>query len=266
MIEIGIVGLGTIGRALAQGFQKSPRVGRIAATTRRSRTQGPELPGVIAMADNRELAAESDVIALCVKPHQMEGVVRDIADTLREGALLVSVAAGISTKAIADWTGGRFPVVRAMPNMPCHIGAGITALAAGPAATDEHLELLRELFEGLGRVVVVEESLMNAVTALSGCGPAYVYVIVEALTDAGVSLGLPRNIARELSAQTLQGSAAYVLASGKHPAALKDDVTTPAGCTIDGLLALEEGRLRSTLARAVAAAASRASKLAPNEV
>lgn len=264
MIDIGILGLGTIGRALAQGFQKSPRAGRILATTRRARADVPDLPNVIALSDNRQLARESDLIALCVKPHQMEGVVRDVADALRDGALVVSVAAGISTKEISDWCGGRFPVVRAMPNMPCHIGAGITALAAGPRATDEHLELVRELFEGLGRVVIVEESLMNAVTALSGCGPAYVYVIVEALTDAGVSLGLPRTVARELAAQTLQGSAALVLASGKHPAALKDDVTTPAGCTIDGLLALEEGRLRATLARAVAAAASRASKLTPN--
>lgn len=229
MIDVGVLGLGTIGRALAQGFQKSARA---------RPNRGDD-------------------------PHQMEAVVRDIADALRDRALLISVAAGISTAGIADWTGGRFPVVRAMPNMPCHIGAGITALAAGPGTTEEHLELARELFEGLGRVVVVEESLMNAVTTLSGCGPAYVYVIVEALTDAGVSLGLPRTVARELAAQTLQGSTALVLASGKHPAALKDDVTTPAGCTIDGLLALEEGRLRSTLARSVAAAANRASTLNP---
>jgi pyrroline-5-carboxylate reductase len=180
---------------------------------------------------------------------------------LRETALLVSVAAGIPTAAIAQWSGGRFPVIRAMPNMPCHICAGITALAPGTGVSDEHLELVRGLFQGLGRVVIVEESLMNAVTALSGCGPAFVYMIIEALTDAGVSLGLPRAVSLELAAQTLQGSAALVLASGKHPAALKDDVTTPAGCTIDGILALEEGRLRSTLARAVAAAASRASKL-----
>jgi pyrroline-5-carboxylate reductase len=259
-VDIGILGCGTIGRALAQGLRDNPRVSRIVVTTRISRAF-LDLAHVIMLDDNHELARVSDLIAFCVKPAQMEGAVRDVASDLRDGALLVSVAAGISTHAIENWAGGRFPVVRAMPNMPCRIGVGMTALAAGPRATSAHMELVHSLFSGLGRAVVVEEDLMNAVTAVSACGPAYVYLIVEALTDAGVSLGLPRKVALELVAQTLHGSSALVLASGEHPAALKDDVTTPAGCTIDGLLALEEGRLRSTLARAVVAAARRSAAL-----
>jgi pyrroline-5-carboxylate reductase len=260
-VDIGILGFGTLGRALVQGLRTNPRVSRIVATTRSPRAHFPDVPDVIMLEDNRELASVSDVVALCVKPGQMENVVRDVASELREGTLLISVAASVSTQVIEDWTDGGFPVVRAMPNMPCRIGAGMTALAAGSAATLEHMELAHDLFSGLGRVVTVEELLMDAVTAISGCGPAYVYLIVEALTDAGVSLGLPRKIALELAAQTLHGSAALVLASGVHPAALKDEVTTPAGCTIDGLLALEDGRLRSTLVRAVAAAARRGTAL-----
>lgn len=261
IVDIGILGCGTLGCALAYGLRTNPRVGRIVATTRTPRTHFPELPDVIGLEDNRELARVSDIVAFCVKPPQMEGVVREVANDLRGGALLISVAAGVSTAAIHGWTGSRFAVVRAMPNMPCRIGVGATALAADSRVSEEHVRLTRDLFSGLGRVVVVEESQMDAVTALSGCGPAYVYLIIEALTDAGVSLGLPRAIALELASQTLHGSAALVLGSGVHPAALKDDVTTPAGCTIDGLLALEEGRLRSTLARAVTAAARRASVL-----
>jgi pyrroline-5-carboxylate reductase len=260
-VEIGILGCGTVGRALAQGLRVSPDVSRIVVTTRTSRAHFPDLPHIITLDDNHELARASNVVAFCVKPAQMEQVVRDVASYLRDAALLISVAAGVSTQAIGEWTSGRFPIVRAMPNMPCRIGAGMTALAAGLGTTDAQMEIAHTLFSGLGRVVTVEENLMNAVTAVSGCGPAYVYLIVEALTDAGVSLGLPRKIALELAAQTLHGSSALVLASGVHPAALKDDVTTPAGCTIDGLLALEEGRLRSTLARAVAAAARRSAAL-----
>jgi pyrroline-5-carboxylate reductase len=259
-VDIGILGCGTVGRALAQGLRDNPRVTRIVATTRLPRVH-LELPDVIVLEDNHELAMVSDIVAFCVKPAQMEQALRDVAGDLREGTLLVSVAAGVSTHAIREWSGGRFPIIRAMPNMPCRIGAGMTALSAGPGSTDAHMELAHNLFSGLGRAVSVEEYLMDAVTAVSGCGPAYVYLIIEALTDGGVSLGLPRKIALELAAQTLHGASALVLASDVHPAALKDEVTTPAGCTIDGLLALEEGRLRSTLACAVAAAARRSAAL-----
>ena len=247
-MDIGILGYGTLGRAIAQGLRAHPGVERIATTTRST-------------GSNRELASISDVVIVCVKPSQVEAVAREIAQDLRPGALVISAAAAISTESLRRWTGGAHPIVRAMPNMPARIGLGMTALAPGADADASHLELARDLFATLGRVAVVEERLMNAVTGISGCGPAYVYLIVEALAEAGVSLGLPRNVALELAAQTLLGSAAMVLQTGVHPAALKDEVTTPAGCTIDGLLALEDGGLRSTLVRAVTAATKRSAQL-----
>ena len=261
-MDIGILGCGTLGRAIAQGLRSHPSVERIAATTRSQRARKTDLGDVVPVGSNRELASISDVVIVCVKPSQVEAVAREIAHDLRPDALVVSAAAAISTAALQEWTGGTAAIVRAMPNMPARIGQGMTALAAGTNADASHLELARELFATLGRVVVVEERLMDAVTGISGCGPAYVYLIVEALAEAGVSLGLPRAVALELAAQTLLGSAAMVLQTGIHPAALKDEVTTPAGCTIDGLLALENGGLRSTLVRAVTAAATRSAQLA----
>ncbi len=259
-MDVGILGCGTLGRALAGGLGTHARVDRIVATTRTPRAHFPNLPDVIALEDNRELAAVSDVVFFCVKPSQVESITREIVGDLRPGTLLVSVAAGVTTASLREWTGDACAVVRAMPNMPCRIGEGMTAVCGG-GATAEQLELVRELFATLGRVCVVEERLMDAVTAISGCGPAYVYLIVEALAEAGVKLGVPRATSLELAAQTLRGAATMVLVGDTHPAALKDEVTTPAGCTIDGLLALEDGGLRSTLVNAVSAAAARSAAL-----
>lgn len=259
-MDVGILGCGTLGRALAGGLGTHARVDRIVATTRTPRAHFPNLPDVIALEDNRELAAVSDIVFFCVKPSQVENIAREIAGDLRPGTLLVTVAAGVTTASLREWTGGAYAVVRAMPNMPCRIGEGMTAVCGG-GATAEQLELVRGLFATLGRVCVVEERLMDAVTAISGCGPAYVYLIVEALAEAGVKLGVPRATSLELAAQTLRGAASMVLLGDTHPAALKDEVTTPAGCTIDGLLALEDGGLRSTLVNAVSAAAARSAAL-----
>ncbi len=258
-MDIGILGFGTIGRAIAQGLRERAGVDRIAATTRTGRAAAHA--DVVAIPSNRELAAISDVLFICVKPAQVELVAREIAHDLRPGTLVISAAAGVTTASLRTWIGGEHSIIRAMPNMPARIGLGMTALAAGSNANEAHMETARELFGTLGRVCVVEERLMDAVTAISGCGPAYVYLIAEALAEAGVKLGLPRHTALELAAQTLHGASAMVLQSGAHPAALKDEVTTPAGCTIDGLLALEDGGLRSTLVRAVTAAAERSAQL-----
>ena len=152
-------------------------------------------------------------------------------------------------------------VIRAMPNTPCLIGEGMTVLCAGPKAGSDEVEVSEKIFGPLGKTAMVEESLMDGVTGLSGCGPAYVYLIIESLSEAGVKVGLPRKTATLLAAQTLSGAAKMVLERGEHPAALKDEVTTPAGCTIDGLMALEEGKLRVTLIKAVLAAAKRSKSL-----
>lgn len=246
---VGIVGFGTLGQAIAAGLHGDERVASIESTTR---TAG----------DNVALAQCSDVVFLCVKPFQMERVVREIAPALSQAKLVITAAAAISTAQVEGWIGrDDVPVVRAMPNTPFRVGEGMTVLAGGSHATAEHLELARSLFESHGRTAIVEERLMDAVTGISGCGPAYMYVVIEALSDAGVKLGLPRETARLLVAQTMLGSAKLVLSSDEHPAALKDEVTTPAGCTIDGLMELEDGKLRHTLLRAAVAAAKRSASL-----
>ena len=211
-------------------------------------------------SDNAALARESDVIVVCVKPHQARAVVEALAGAL-DGKLLVSVCAAVTTADLRAWSGERAAVVRAMPNTPCFVGAGMTALCAGAATSAEHLETATRLFASVGRTAVLDETLMDAVTGLSGCGPAYVFLIVEALADAGVKLGIDRATATLLAAQTLLGAAQLVLERGVHPAVLKDEVTTPGGCTVDGLAALEAGGLRSTLFDGVRAAASRSRTL-----
>lgn len=255
-MNVGILGLGTLGRTLALGLRSHDGVSAIAATTRTSRETPSELPCVRMLASNAELARWSDVLVLCVKPFQVEGVLREIAPELRESLLLVSTVASVRIESLATWAQWRVPIVRAMPNMPCRIGSGMTVLAAGTDVAEEEVALVTSLFEALGRVAAVNEDLMDAATGLSACGPAYVYLMIEALSEAGVKLGIPRRTATLLVAQTLLGSAKLLLESGLHPAALRDEVTTPAGCTVEALMVLEEGRLRSTLANAVIAAAS----------
>jgi pyrroline-5-carboxylate reductase len=183
---------------------------------------------------------------------------------LKPGKLLISFAASVSTAAIEAAAGQDIAVVRAMPNTPAKLGAGITALCRGRFVSDDQLALAEKIFATVGRVVTVDEKHMDAVTGLSGSGPAFIYIILEALAEAGVNVGLPRDIATQLAAQTTYGAAKMVLETGSHPALLKDEVTTPAGCTVDGILELEAGGLRVTLIKAVKRATERARELAGN--
>ncbi len=263
-MRISIIGMGKMGEAVAQGLRKSQVKGvSIRGTTRteESARYARDHLKIECDTDNAKAAADAEIILLCVKPHQAETVLRSIAPKLTKDQLLLSICASITTEQLAKWSGGKPAVVRAMPNTPCLIGEGMTVFCAGPGAKPSHLEQTGRLFGPLGKTTAVEESLMDAVTGLSGCGPAYVYLIIEALSESGVKLGLPRETATLLAAQTLAGSARMVLERGVHPAALKDEVTTPAGCTIDGLMALEEGKLRVTLIKAVLAAAKRSKAL-----
>jgi pyrroline-5-carboxylate reductase len=261
-VIVGIVGFGTLGRAIAAGLHSQGSVGEIVGTTRRGLASSQH-EGVTVARDNADLASRCNVVFLCVKPFQMEAVTREISPALTPDKLVITAAASISTAQVEYWIGrADVPVVRAMPNTPFRVGEGMTVLAAGSHATAEHLKLAESLFASHGLTATVEERLMDAVTGISGCGPAYMYVIIEALSDAGVKLGLPRGVARLLVAQTMLGSAKLVLSSDAHPAALKDEVTTPAGCTIDGLMELEDGKLRHTLLRAAVAAAKRSASLA----
>jgi pyrroline-5-carboxylate reductase len=256
---IGILGLGTMGGAIADGLLGSAQPYHLLATRRTTRPVG-ELPGPIEyVATNGELAERSDIVVLSVKPYQAEAVVGEIAPRLK-GKMLVSILAAVESVDLEAWAPG-CRVIRVMPNTPCLIGAGMTVVARGLTPDPEGIALAEELFAPLGRTAVVDEALMDAVTGLSGCGPAYVFLIIEALSEAGVKLGIDRATSTLLVAQTLLGAARMVLERGEHPAKLKDEVTTPAGCTVDALMVLEDGRLRSTLIAAVVAAAERSKSL-----
>ncbi len=212
--------------------------------------------------NNVEAAKGADVIVIGVKPQVVEEVVREISGQLTPKQVIVSVAASVPTSMIENNLPPNIPVIRAMPNTPCIMGAGMTAICKGKHASADDVAMTERMFNVVGRTVVVDEKHMDAVTALSASGPAYIYIILESLAEAGVKVGLPRDIATLLAAQTALGAAKVVLETGDHPALLKDAVTTPAGCTIDAIMELEEGKLRVTLIKAVVKAAQRAKELA----
>jgi pyrroline-5-carboxylate reductase len=228
----------------------------------RARTLKEKL-GIAVGTDNRSAIAGANIIFVCVKPQVVQEVMEQIRPELTADQLVISVAASVHTRQIEDAVEGKLiPVVRAMPNTPCVLGQGMTAICQGRFAKPEHVQTACALFDTVGKTVVVDEKHMDAVTGLSASGPAYIYIILESLAEAGVKVGLPRDIATLLAAQTTLGAATVVLETGDHPALLKDAVTTPAGCSIDGIMELEEGKLRVTLIKAVVKAAQRAKELA----
>jgi pyrroline-5-carboxylate reductase len=210
---------------------------------------------------NRQAVVGRHVIVLAVEPQLLDGVLEEIRTAIAPEALIVSVAAGYPIAQIAQRLNGTERIVRAMPNTPSIIGEGVTALAFAGQLTEKDRAVARALFESVGAVVVIDERLMDAVTGLSGSGPAYVYMMIEALADGGVMMGLPRHTAAVLAAQTVAGAARMVLSTQEHPAVLKDRVASPGGTTIAGLHALENGRLRAALMSAVKAATSRSREL-----
>jgi len=211
--------------------------------------------------DNRAVCDAADMILLCVKPQALREVLAEIKPVIGNDQLVISIAASATTSFIERHVEKPAPVVRAMPNTPTLVRAGMTALCRGAYANDEHLKRARQIFEAVGRTLIIDEKYMDAVTALSASGPAYIYIILESLAEGGLKVGLPRQVATELAAQMCFGAAKMVLETGAHPALLKDAVTTPAGCTIDGILQLEEGGLRVTLIKAVVEATRRAAQL-----
>jgi pyrroline-5-carboxylate reductase len=217
--------------------------------------------GIIIQKNNLEAARDAGIILLSVKPQVIEKVVAEIAPAADDKKLVISIAAGITVATIEKSLGGKARVVRVMPNTPALVLAGAAALAGGKNATSDDLALAQSIFNSVGRSVVVDEKLMDAVTGLSGSGPAYVFMIIDALSDAGVKAGLPRQLALELAAQTVYGSAKMVLETKEHPGKLRDMVTSPGGTTIEGLHALEKGKLRATLMNAVEAATARSKEL-----
>jgi pyrroline-5-carboxylate reductase len=255
---IGIVGLGTLGTALARGWRRARPELEIFATTRGASA----LPDFVTpCATNIELATRSNVVVVCVKPQQAAGVLEEIAPVLTPEHSVVSTCTAVALDALAAKLPLTERLARAMPNIACEFNEGVTALAFAQTWPAQSRDEILALFSLLGDAPVLDERHFDAVTALSGCGPAYVCVIAEALGDAGVKAGLPRSVARRMAVQTLLGSTVLLRSVDEHPAAIRDRVTTPGGCTIDALTQLEEGRFRATLIAAVTTAAAKSAAL-----
>jgi pyrroline-5-carboxylate reductase len=263
--KLAVLGTGKLGGILLRAYL---RQGLFSAKNVTATVKHPEKAvalakelGIHAATENRKAVYGADIVLLGVKPQVVGEVLKEIAPALSANTLVISVAASVPISYLEQHAGGKVPVVRAMPNTPATVGCGMTGICRGAHATRAHLDTAQAMFDAVGRTVVVDEKNMDAVTGLSASGPAFVYIILESLAEAGVKVGLPRDISTLLAAQTMKGAASVVLETGEHPAQLKDAVTTPAGCTIDGILELEEGKLRVTLIKAVVKATQRASEL-----
>ena len=263
--KIGVIGGGKMGGVLIQGIVThglaSPEDVIAADVAKERLAELSGLYGIGTTDDNGKAVRGADVIILAVKPQIMAEVLDQVAALVTPRKLIVSIAAGISTGFIEGRLKQGMRVIRVMPNTPALVGEGMSALACGAHATAEDLALVRHIFDSVGLTVDVKEDLMDAVTGLSGSGPAYAFVMIEALADGGVLMGLSRDIALKLAAQTLLGAAKLCLEGDRHPAQLKDMVTSPGGTTIVGLQALEEGKLRATLMAAVEKATLRSRQL-----
>jgi len=264
-LAIGFLGAGKMATALAGGFMRAGLV-----TVQQILASDPveaacasfaKEVGAKTTAYNPDVLKFAGVLLLAVKPDQVSGVLAEIRDHFTEKHLLISICAGVPLAKLEAGLGGGARVIRVMPNTPALVGASATAFALGKSATPEDGELTLKLFSSVGIAFRVKESLLDAVTGLSGSGPAYVYLMIEGLSDGGVAAGLPRDVATKLAAQTVLGGAKMVLETGQHPGALKDMVTSPGGTTIEGLHELEKGKVRAALMNAVRAATEKSKKL-----
>ena len=264
--QIAIVGAGNIGRALIGGLLKGHDVEPASIrASRRNEAALAELalqfPGITTTTDNQEAVRGASIVVLAVKPQVVLDIIAEIKRVVTEDTLIISVLAGITTDTLHHKFELNLPVVRTMPNTPALVDEGATAMCKGTHASQSNLEEARAVFEAVGTVEVVPEYLMDAITGLSGSGPAYIYMIIEALTDAGVKQGIPRPTAARLAAQTVFGAAKLVIDTQKHPAILRDEVTTPGGTTISAIAELESHGLRTMLINAVATATARSKEL-----
>jgi pyrroline-5-carboxylate reductase len=265
---IAVIGAGKIGEVLLSGLLRSGwPAGRLLATTRRAERAAElaERYG-IRVVDNEAALAEADVLAIAVKPQDAAALLADLGPKVPPHKLVISLCAGLPTSFFAKWLPEGTPVVRVMTNTPALVDEAMTAISAGPFATAEHLALAEEMFAPLGRTLRLPESQQDAVTALSGSGPAYFYYLVEAMTDAGILLGLPRQVAHDLIVQTAIGSAIMLRDSGEHPVKLREAVTSPAGTTINAIRELENHRVRAALLAALEAARDRARQIAEQQL
>lgn len=261
--RLAFVGAGMMGGTLIAGLLAAGRQpADIVAVENRAerRSKLSQEYGIEAVAEMSAIG-DAEVVVLAVKPQAVDAALAELAEQLPAEAVLVSLCAGISCSRIEDALPAGQPVVRVMPNTPAQVGAGAAAVSAGSAATTEQTELARDLLQTVGTAVIVPESYLDAVTALSGSGPAYLFLVAESLIESGVNLGLPRDIATELAVQTIFGSATLLRESGTHPALLREQVTSPGGTTAAGLGQLEEYRVRAAFAAATRAARDRSVEL-----
>lgn len=263
--RIAFIGAGAMGEALAGGLIRAGAVDR--ANVLMSDVDAGRLSHVAAQlqvataTNNTEAVTDASIVLLAVKPQQVESAMTELGTCLKASQTLVSICAGVATSTLERFTKEPVPVVRVMPNTPAFVGQAASAICLGQHANDEHRQIAHAIFGAVGLAVDCDEKLLDAVTGLSGSGPAYVYIFIEALSDAGVEQGLPRPVATALAAQTVLGAAQMVLQAKKHPGELKDMVTSPGGTTIHGVHALEAGGFRAAVMDAVAAATQRAKEL-----
>jgi pyrroline-5-carboxylate reductase len=262
---IGFIGTGNMGEALIAGLLKAKftvpeHILVYDADGERLRSIQKKY-GVKKASDNNHLSSQCDILLLCVKPQSMKEVIEEIADSLDPSKLLISIAAGVPLHAIETYARRQLRLIRVMPNINVLVQEGVSAIAPGNLATDEDIKWAKAIFDCVGKSIAIHEPLMDAVTGLSGSGPAYVFLIIEALTDAGVHLGMTRSQAFTLVTQTVMGSVKLLSETGEHPSLLREKVTSPGGTTAAGLYKLEEGGLRKVLIDAVIAATQRSKEL-----
>ena len=266
--KIGILGGGAMGEAIIRGILKAKLFSLqqvfVSDTTEQRLKYLKETYKTKIFSDNKKLVIESNIIIIAVKPQVLPTVMQECSSCADKNKLFISIAAGVKTVAISSLLSGSGRIIRAMPNTAARVLESATALCTGPGATDDDMKAAQKIFAALGKTVLVEEKLMDAVTGLSGSGPAYVYLFLEALIDAGVKVGLMRAVASELALQTILGAAKLAAESGETPANLKAQVTSPGGTTISGLHILEKGGFRGLVMDAVEAATQRSKELGKN--
>lgn len=259
--KLGILGVGVMGQTLVSGMLAAKVLDKKnlwgAVKSSESARKLTLKLGIPVVTNYKKFLSNTDTLIICVKPSGLDDVLNELKKAgLKESTLIISIVAGKTISHMGKVLESKNPIIRAMPNTPCTVRQGMTVLTAGYNGKKSHLKTARSIFDSVGMCRELDEKHFNAITGLSGSGPAYMYLMMEALADGGVRVGLPRDAAMEIVTQTMLGAAQMVQQSGRHPAALRDDVTTPAGCTIGGLLIMEDGKIRSVLARAVEEAAN----------
>jgi len=266
--KLAIVGAGKMGEAIISGFLKSgeydPQDIQVFEILKSRREYIGQTYNVKCVGDSKEAVSFADLTIVAVEPRHMKEALEQIAPAMKPGKIVVSIAAGVTLEFVRKYLPKDAPVVRVMPNITCRVGEAMIVVCPSENTKKEELEMVIGTLSLLGHVIRLDERYLNLATGMVGSGPAYIYLIIEAFADAGVRMGLPKDVSILLAAQTTLGAAKMVVETGEHPAKLKDMVATPAGTTVEGLLALEEGKLRAVIITAVTKAAQRAKQLQPS--